>query len=212
MDKSIFRNMSYGVYLTTTTDAGRPVGCVSNSNTQITSSPATFSVSLNHDNYTTECIRRSGLFAFTILSEQSDPSLIGKFGFASSRDTDKFAGLDWERVEWVPVVKAGCGYVVCRVIGEMETSTHTIFLGEAIAAEKLTNETPMTYKYYHEVIRGTSPKNAPTFIAEEPKQEEKPAGRWVCGVCGYVHEGEELPADFTCPICRQGADAFRKEA
>ncbi|MBP3427573.1 MAG: flavin reductase [Clostridia bacterium] len=213
MDKNVFRNMSYGVYLTTTTDAGKPVGCVSNSNTQITSSPATFSVSLNHDNYTTECIRRSGLFAFTILSEKSDPSLIGRFGFASSRDTDKFAGLDWDRVEWVPVVKAGCGYVVCRVIGEMETSTHTIFLGEAIAAEKLSDEIPMTYRYYHEVIRGTSPKNAPTFIAEEPKAEEKPAqGRWVCGVCGYVHEGDELPADFTCPICRQGADVFKKEA
>ena len=86
--------MSYVVYITTSVDAGRPVGCVSNSNTQITSSPATFSVSLNHDNYTTECIRRSGLFGFTILSEQSDPSLIGKFGFASSRDTNKFDGVD----------------------------------------------------------------------------------------------------------------------
>lgn len=166
MDKQVFRDMSYGVYITTSADNGRPVGCVSNSNTQITSSPATFSVSLNHDNYTTECIRRCGRFAFTILSEKSDPALIGRFGFFSSRDTDKFEGVEFERVSWVPVVKAGCGYVVCRVIGEMETSTHTIFLGEAIEAKKLSDEPLMTYAYYHQVIRGKSPKNAPTYIAE----------------------------------------------
>ena len=166
MDKNAFRSMSYGVYITTSVDNGRPVGCVSNSNTQITSSPATFSVSLNHDNYTTECIRRSGLFGFTILSEQSDPSLIGKFGFASSRDTNKFDGVDCERVNWVPVVKSGCGYVVCRVVSETETSTHTVFIGEVIDAGVFSKETPMTYRYYHEVIKGTSPKNAPTFVAE----------------------------------------------
>ena len=216
MDKQVFRDMSYGVYITTSVDAGRPVGCVSNSNTQITSSPATFSVSLNHDNYTTECIRRSGLFGFTILSEQSDPSLIGKFGFASSRDTNKFDGVDFERVNWVPVVKSGCGYVVCRVIGEMETSTHTIFLGEVVEAKKLSDEKPMTYAYYHQVIRGKSPKNAPTYIAEEKKEdkpeEKKGAHRYVCEVCGYVYEGDSLPEDFVCPICKHGAQDFKQEA
>lgn len=218
MNSKIFRDMSYGVYLTTSMDAGRPVGCVTNSNTQITSSPATFSVSLNHDNYTTQCIRRSGMFAFTVLSEQSDPALIGRFGFSSSRDMDKFEGLQWERVQWVPVVKAGCGYVVCRVINVMETSTHTVFLGEAIAAEKLSDERPMTYRYYHEVIRGTSPKNAPTYIAPAAENQaeqaqtkaEEQGVRYVCRVCGYEHEGE-LPEGFTCPICRVDASQFRRK-
>lgn len=209
MNKQIFREMSYGVYITTSLDNGRPVGCVSNSNTQITSSPASFSVSLNRDNYTTACIRKSGVFAFAILSEASSPELIGRFGFASSRDTDKFDGIDWAMEEGVPVVKAGCGYVVCRVIGELEASTHTVFLGEAIAAEKLSSEVPMTYRYYHEVIRGKSPKNAPTYIEEAPKEEKK-ANTYVCSICGYEHEGD-LPEGFTCPICKQGADVFKKK-
>lgn len=218
MDKQVFRNMSYGVYITTTVDEGRPVGCISNSNTQITSTPATFSVSLNHDNYTTECIRRCRMFAFTILSEQSDPALIGKFGFASSRDTDKFEGLEYDIFQCMPAVKAGCGYIVCRVIGEVKTSTHTIFLGEAVEAKQLSDEKPMTYAYYHQVIRGKSPKNAPTFIAEEQqaqpeKQAEKKEGlhHYVCEVCGYVHEGENLPEDFVCPICKHGAQDFKQQ-
>lgn len=167
MDKNAFRSMSYGVYITTSVDNGRPVGCVSNSNTQITSSPATVSVSLNHDNYTTDCIRRCGMFAYTILSEQSDPSLIGRLGFFSSKDKDKFEGVDYEKKSFMPVVKSGCGYVVCRVVNEVETSTHTIFIGEVIDAGVFSKETPMTYSYYHNVIKGTSPKNAPTYIAEK---------------------------------------------
>lgn len=206
MNQQVFRSMSYGVYITTSVDNGRPVGCITNSNTQITSAPATVSVSVNHDNYTTACIRKSGMFGYTILSEQSDPGLIGRFGFASSRDTDKFDGLAYSLRSGVPVVHTGCGYVVCRVIGEMETATHTVFLGEVIDADVLSQERPMTYRYYHEVIRGTSPKNAPTYIAE-PEKEKTEGERYVCSICGYEHEGP-LPQDFVCPVCRQGADKF----
>lgn len=209
MNQMVFRQMSYGVYITTSMDHGRPVGCVSNSNAQVTASPAVFSVSLNHDNHTTGCIRSSGVFGFTILSEQSDPALIGRFGFSSSRDTDKFEGIGYDMVQGVPVVRSGCGYVICRVIGETETATHTIFLGEVIAAEAFSDEKPMTYSYYHQVIRGTSPKTAPTYIAEEATKPEADAPRYVCSICGYEHEGE-LPPDFVCPVCRQGAQVFRK--
>lgn len=167
MDKNVFRSMTYGVYITTSVDDGRPVGCITNSNTQITSSPAMVSVSVNHGNYTASCIEKSGVFAYTILSVESDPSLIGRFGFASSRNTDKFSGLKVEWVEGVPVVAEGCGYVVCRVAGRMETGTHTVFLGEVTEAKALSGQIPMGYSYYHQVIRGKSPKNAPTYIAEE---------------------------------------------
>lgn len=212
MDNQFFRSMSYGVYITTSYEGGRAAGCITNSNTQITASPATVCVSVNHDNFTNQCIARSGKFAFTVLSEQSDPSLIGRFGFSSSRDVNKFEDLQEGLVKWVdgvPVVAAGCGYAVCRVIGTMETSTHTVFLGEVVAAEALSEEVPMTYRYYHEVIRGKSPRNAPTYIAEEPK-EPASSGRYVCQVCGYVYEGEELPADFVCPICKHGAADFKR--
>ena len=212
MDQMVFRSMSYEVYITTSVDDGRPVGCITNSNTQITSSPATVSVSVNHNNHTTACIERSGLFAFTILSTDSDPALIGRFGFASGRDTDKFAGLDYEWAEGAPVVRTGCGYVVCRVIGKMETQTHTVFLGEVVDAKAWSKEIPMTYSYYHQVIRGTSPKNAPTYI---PPKEEAPAPavhRYVCSVCGHVYEGEALPQDYVCPLCGRDASHFRQEA
>lgn len=216
MNSNVFRSMSYGVYITTSYYGGRAAGCVTNSNTQITSSPATVSVSVNHDNYTNQCIAKSGMFAFTILSEQSDPSLIGRFGFSSSWDVNKFedleAGTKW--VRGMPVVPTGCGYVVCRVIGTMETSTHTVFLGEVIEAEAFDRQIPMTYRYYHEVIRGKSPRNAPTYIPEEKKDadEQKDGQRYVCQICGYVYEGNELPEDFTCPICKHGAADFRREA
>ena len=136
MDNAIFRKMSYGVYLLTTMDGERPTGCTVNSVMQITSEPATVAVSVNHNNFTNECIDRSGLFAFHILSEQSDPALIGTFGFQSGRDADKFEGLSWEKKEGVPVLTGGVnGYVVCRVVNRMETSTHTVFLGEVIETD-----------------------------------------------------------------------------
>lgn len=220
MNTMIFRDMSYGVYVTTSMDGDRPVGCITNSIMQITSEPATIAVSVNHDNYTNSCIDKTGKFAFSILSESSDPSIIGTFGFHSSRDTDKFSDVDYEMAAGLPVIKDSCGYVVCRVIDTMETQTHTVFLGEVVEAESYGNDSAaMTYAYYHKVIRGKAPKNAPTYLPEadgaaeeafRTSEEAKKTGKWVCQVCGYVYEGEELPVDFKCPVCGQGADKFKK--
>lgn len=159
MNTMIFRDMSYGVYVTTSLDGDRPVGCITNSIMQITSDPATIAVSVNHDNYTNSCIAKTGKFAFSILSENSDPSLIGTFGFQSSREADKFKDVDMEMAAGLPVIKDSCGYVVCRVIDTMETQTHTVFLGEVIEAESYgKSDNAMTYAYYHKVVRGKAPK------------------------------------------------------
>ena len=117
MNKNVFRNLSYGVYVISTWDEGRATGCTANSAMQITSSPATIAVSINHDNHTNACIKDTGRFAISILSEKSDPMIIGTFGF---------------------------------------------YDGDVNGAD-----TPMTYAYYHNVVKGKSPKNAPTYIAEE---------------------------------------------
>ncbi|MGN1086433.1 MAG: flavin reductase [Porcipelethomonas sp.] len=209
MNKKAFYNMSYGVYVTTSTDNGKPVGCITNSNTQITSSPATVSVSVNHDNYTAECIEKSGLFGFTVLSVDSDPEIIGKFGFFSSKDTDKFSGFEYDVKEGVPVLADGCAYAVCRVIDKMETSTHTVFLGEVIDADTLKQSEPMTYSYYHKVLKGKSPEKAPTYVEESA--EETGAKKFVCDVCGYIYEGDSVPADFKCPICGVDASHFKEQ-
>lgn len=216
MNVSTFQNMSYGVYVVSSLDGDRPVGCTANSIMQITASPATVAVSLNHDNYTNSCVAKTGKFAFSILSEKSAPAIIGGFGFRSSKDSDKFAEVSYVTKEGLPVLTDACGYVVCKVIKTMETDTHTVFLGEVIDADVLDASAPaMTYAYYHNVIKGKSPKNAPTFLqedkpAEETPAEEKKVGRWQCQVCGYIYEGDVLPEDYICPICGQGADKFMR--
>ncbi len=212
INQNAFRDMSYGVYVVSTLDGTRPTGCVANSAMQITAEPATIAVSINHDNYTNSCIEKTGKFAISILSEESEPGLIGTFGFQSGKDINKFDGVESVVKEGISVVADACGYVVCKVINKMETATHTVFLGEVIDADVLNKENAMTYAYYHKVVKGKSPKNAPTYIAEET--EEVKAAKWVCGICGYEYDGsvpfEEVSEDFTCPLCKQPKSVFKK--
>jgi flavin reductase (DIM6/NTAB) family NADH-FMN oxidoreductase RutF/rubredoxin len=182
---------------------------------QITSSPATIAVSINHDNFTNQCISDTGKFTISILSEGSDPGIIGNFGFQSGRTVNKYDATAYEMVNGLPVVSDACGYLVCEVIDKMETSTHTVFLGAVKDAEVLKGGEAMTYAYYHKVVKGKSPKAAPTYLPEEDEKETKPDGsagaptkRYVCQVCGYVYEGTHLPEDYKCPVCGVGADRF----
>lgn len=163
MNKEALYKLSYGVYVVTTWKDGKATGCTANSAMQITSSPATVAISINHDNYTNECIKESGVFALNILGENCDPSVIGNFGFKSGRDTNKFSEYDPLIKDMLPVVPAASAYITCKVIDKMEASTHTVFLGEVTGADVLNNDEPMTYAYYHNVIKGKSPKNAPTY-------------------------------------------------
>ncbi len=213
MDKQAFYSLSYGVYLCTTWDEGRPVGCVANSAMQITSVPATIAVSINRNNYTHGSMERCGYFALTVLAEDSDPSLIGKFGFFSGKNTNKFDGVPYAVRGSLPVVDDGAYYFVCKIVGKTETSTHTVFLGEVTDAQKLRGGTPMTYAYYHKVLKGKTAVNAPTYVDEPRSESESAAGKkYVCSVCGYEYDGEipfaALPADWTCPVCGVGKDKF----
>ena len=166
MNKNVFHKLSYGVYVVSTWDNGRPTGCTANSAMQITSTPATIAVSINHDNYTNKCINETGKFAISIMAEDSTPSIIGTFGFKSGKDNDKFSEVEYQVRDYLPVVSDACGYIVCDVIDRMETATHTVFLGEVKGTELFGDREAMTYNYYHKVIKGKSPKNAPTYIAE----------------------------------------------
>lgn len=214
MNKIALRNISYGVYIISTMDGERPTGCTANSIMQITSDPATIALSMNHDNYTNSCIKKTGKFVINILSEKSNPSLIGGFGFRSGKDYDKFNDVDYKTVDGLPVLSDSCGYIICNVIDTMETSSHTVFLGEMTNADNLTLKSPMTYSYYHNVIKGKSPKNAPTYMKEEnvTAPEEKKAAPWVCSVCGYVYDGDtpfkELPDSYICPVCSAPKNKF----
>ncbi len=166
MNKNVFHKLSYGVYVVSTWDNGKPTGCTANSAMQITSSPATVAVSINHDNHTNKCIQETGRFAISILAEDTLPSIIGTFGFRSGRDTDKFSEVAYSVEDYLPVVTDSCGYIACQVIDRMETATHTVFLGEVKGAEAFGEREAMTYSYYHKVIKGKSPKNAPTYLPD----------------------------------------------
>lgn len=166
MNKSALYQLSYGVYVVSTWDKGRATGCTANSAMQITSEPATIAVSINHDNYTNQCIRNTGKFAISILGEHTSPSVIGTFGFKSGKDNNKFDEVEHVVKGFLPVVADACAYIVCEVIDKMETATHTVFLGKVLDADMLKADEPMTYAYYHQVVKGRSPRNAPTYIAE----------------------------------------------
>ena len=212
MNKNVLRNLSYGVYVVTSKDNDRNVGCVANSVMQVTSNPMMVAVSINHDNYTNSCIKKSGKFVVSILKEDSDAKIIGEFGFKSSRDTDKFKNINYNMVDDLAVINDSCGYLICEVIDQMETNTHTVFLAEITNADGYTDDNPMTYKYYHEKLKGTSPKNAPTYQEESKTEDvsEKKVQRWRCKICGYIYEGEELPSGFICPICGRPASEFER--
>ena len=166
MNTNAFRSLSYGVYAITTWDEGRATGCIANSAMQITSSPATIAISINHDNYTHECISKSGKFAISVIGEESDVSVIGTLGYQSGRDVNKFEKIAYELKGYMPVVKDSCAYITCEVINQMDTDTHTVFLGKVTDSDVLKGGEPMTYAYYHKVVKGKSPKNAPTYIPE----------------------------------------------
>ncbi len=212
MNTKVFRNLSYGVYVISSLDGDRHTGCVANSVMQITSSPASVAVSINHNNYTNSCIKKSGKFAISILSEETDPGIIGRFGFQSGKDVNKFDSVKYAVKEGIAVLDDSCGYIVCKVTDMMETSTHTVFLGEAVDGDVNGNAPAMTYAYYHNVIKGKSPKNAPTYL---PEEDASSGQNWVCSVCGYVYDGnipfEQLPDTYVCPVCKQPKEKFMKK-
>lgn len=210
MDKKVLRNLSYGVYAVTSRDKDKNVGCIANSIMQVTSNPSVIAVSINHDNYTNKVIKENNKFGVSILKETTDAKIIGTFGYKSSKDNDKFDGINFKEISEIPVLENTCGYMVCKVIDTMETSTHTIFLGEVIEADDYSTENAMTYKYYHENLKKSSPKNAPTYEETSISQVDKDSkkSKWKCSICGYIHEADELPDDFKCPICGAGKEYF----
>lgn len=218
----VLSSLSYGMYIVGAKEEKRPVGCVVNTVFQITSQNPIVALSIHRNNYTYEVIQKTGKFSICVLSEKTPQTLIGTFGFHSSKDTDKYEGCDYMWQEDLPVLTDSiCSYILCDMVSMHMTDTHMVLLGRVIKAEFLDRSLPpMSYRYYHEVIKGKASKNAPTYRGkrdEETKsrKEEKPVGekvRYVCTVCGYVYEGDitQEPDDYICPVCGVGKDLFEK--
>ena len=206
-DLKAFFTMNYGMYLVSAKAGERASGCVVNTLSQVTAEPLQMTVAIHKENLTTELIRESGHFAAVVLSQEAGMDLIGVFGFQSGRDRDKFAGFPTRQDEdGVPYV---CRHVVarfsCQVTKEMDMGTHVLFLGRVTAAEILSDELPLTYTQYHEVKKGKTPPKASSYL---PPQQAGSGYR--CKICGYILEGDRLPADFVCPVCGRGPEAMER--
>lgn len=216
MNKLALNDLSYGMFVITTRKDNKNIGCFINTTMQITSNNPIIAVSLNKENYTNEILKETRKCAISILSEKTDPKVISKFGYFSSRDTNKFEDINYKNVNELPVIEESiCGYIIGEVIRVIEVETHDIFLIRVQQTEKVSDEIPMTYRYYHEVLKGTSPRKAPTY--QEEKIEEKKANRYQCTICGYIYDDskeeikfEDLPDDWTCPLCGVAKDQFVK--
>lgn len=211
IDKQVFRNISYGMYLVTTNNKKKN-GCIINTLTQITSENPIISISINKNNFTNNEIKESKKFAVSILSVDTDSEVISNFGYKTGNEVDKFESVEYEEISNLPVItKNMVSYLICEVINVIDCETHDIFLGRVIETKNINNIEPMTYKYYHEVRKGTSPKNAPTFI------EEKKEDAYRCPICGYIHDNakeeikfEDLSEDWVCPLCKAPKKVFEK--
>ena len=214
MDITVLFKLTYGLYVVGTYDDGRPVGCVINTCFQVTSQNPILAISLNKNNYTLEAIKKNKRFSLSIIAEETDPSVIGTFGFQSSRNADKYADYGYDMTEGAPMVKGKfAGRLVLDALNFVDNETHVVVLARLVDTVK-GEGTPMTYDYYHRVVKGKAPKNAPTYVAEEESKGDKAesAGnkkRYKCDICGYIAEVEgELPADYRCPLCRAPKEKF----
>lgn len=218
MDKKMFRDVSYGMYFVSSKLKDELVGCVINTFCQINSSDPLISISLNKDNYTNEIIKKNKKFVVSIISNDTKVEVIGKFGYHSSRDINKFTDVKYELIDDLPVINENiCGYAICEIVNVIDCNTHDLFIAKVISAKKTSDNTPMTYKYYHENLKGTSPKNAPTYVEEKEENINTEANKYRCKLCGFIYDDskekikfEDLPDDWCCPLCGATKDLFEK--
>ena len=200
VDNKAFNKFSYGCEILTTRVDGKDYGCVINTAGQITSSdPKKITISCIKANHTCDMVAKAGIFNISILTEDAPYDLFKHFGFQSGRDVDKFA--DWpddlRTVNGVRYIGKHTNAVLsARVIDSRDCGTQMLYIAEVVEAHVLSDKPSCTYSYYHAHIK---PKKSPAPPAVEG---------WICKVCGYFHEGAELPADFVCPLCKHGPEDF----
>lgn len=174
MDPKAFHKLGYGVYIVTSRKGEKLNGQIANTVFQVTSEPPTIAVSINKQNLTWEYIKASGIFGVSVLSQDTPLPFIGKFGFKSGRNIDKFEGVSYKvgKNQTPIVLENANAFFEAKVINQVDVGTHTIFIGEIVDSEVLSDKTCLTYDYYQQVKRGTTPKTAPSYVAK--KKEESP--------------------------------------
>lgn len=201
MDTKALFSISYGLFVLTTVCEGKDNGCIINTVSQVANMPNRLAFSVSKANHTHDMLKTSGVFTVSVISEQADFSLFERFGFHSGREVNKFADFPHtKRTEtWtLAVTKDTCAYLSGNVLETVDLGSHTLFIADIVEMEVLSAVPPATYAYYHAHIK---PKK------EAPKTDKTV---WRCKICGYEYEGETLPEDYICPICKHPASDFEK--
>ncbi|MBR3033863.1 MAG: flavin reductase, partial [Firmicutes bacterium] len=198
IDPTALYKIGYGLYVVTAADGGRQNGQIANTVSQVANNPSRIAVNLNKANYTAEMVRKTGVMNVCTLTEQCPFQEFQHFGFQSGRNVDKFA--DYEHYDIASngvafLTKYANSYISLKVFDTVDLGSHWMFLCDITESVVLNNIETMTYAYYQKNVK--------------PRPQEEKKG-WVCDICGYVYEGEELPEDFVCPLCKHPASDFSK--
>lgn len=200
MDLSCMHKLSYGLFVLSAAENGKENGCIINTAMQVTTTPNRIMIAVNKQNFTHDMIMHTGVFNVSVLDQTAPFALFQRFGFQSGRNTDKLADFAVSHSEnglFYPTEHV-CAVISGKVVQTMDLGTHTLFLADVTDGFSVSKEPALTYAYYHANVK---PK-------PQPSTETKKG--WRCKICGYIYEGDPLPADFVCPICKHGAIDFEK--
>ena len=200
VDPNAMFKLSYGLFVLSAKDGDKDNGCIINTVMQVTDVKKRIAIAVNKANYTHEMIRKTGEFNVSVLTTEVPFKVFQQFGFQSGRDADKFAqgGAEARTANGLRYIPEYSNAVISgKVTEEYDYDTHTLFVADVTEAAVLSNVPSVTYQYYFDHIK---PKPQPTT-------EKK---GYVCKICGYIYEGDELPADYICPLCKHGAEDFEK--
>ena len=198
IDPTALYKIGYGLYVVTAADGGKQNGQIANTVSQVANNPSRIAVNLNKANYTAEMVRKTGVMNVCTLTEQCPFQEFQHFGFQSGRNVDKFAGYEHYDIASNGVAfltKYANSYISLKVFDTVDLGSHWMFLCDITESVVLNSGETMTYAYYQKNVK--------------PRPQEEKKG-WVCDICGYVYEGEELPEDFVCPLCKHPASDFSK--
>ena len=195
-DLTALFNIGYGLYVVTSKDGDKDNGLIVNTVTQVTNTPNRIAVTINKQNYSHHIIKQTGVMNVNCLSVEAPFSVFEKFGFVSGRVKDKFEGEEVIRSDngLVFLNQYINSFMSLKVEDYVDLGTHGMFICSVTEARVLSDKETMTYTYYQKNVK--------------PKPETEGKKGFVCKVCGYVYEGDELPDDFICPLCKHGVADF----
>ena len=195
-DLTALFNIGYGLYVVTTNDGKKDNGLIVNTVTQVTNTPNRVAVAINKANYSYHIAKQTGIMNINCLSQDAPFSVFEQFGFQSGRTVDKFAGTEQLRSDngLVFLSKYINSFMSLKVEQYVDLDTHGMFICSVTEARVISPVETMTYTYYQNNVK--------------PRPETEGKKGFVCKICGYIYEGDELPDDFICPLCKHGAADF----